>query len=120
MRAVIDDCMARCMVRWRVDSMTHLPVLAIGGVLHDAPLGGQSAHSVRSVLAPKADGARNLLASSAAQPLQIWNAFSSVASFMGSAGQGNYAAANSTLDAMAGALQAQGLPGDFCISPRNC
>ena len=87
-------------------------------MLQDAPLTGQSAHSVRSVLAPKAHGARNLLAGSLAAPLQNWNAFSSVASFIGSAGQGNYAAANSALDACAGTLQGQGLPGEnLCQSP---
>ena len=80
-------------------------------MLQDAPLAAQSAQSVRAVLAPKADGARNLLACSAASPLQIWNAFSSVASFLGSIGQGNYAATNAVLDALAGRLQAQGVPG---------
>ena len=82
-----------------------------GGVLHDALIAGQSVHSVRSVLAPKADGARNLLAACAASPLRAWNAFSSVASFIGSAGQANYAAANAVLDALASRLQGQGLPG---------
>ena len=82
-----------------------------GGVLHDGLLTGQSAQSVRAVLAPKAGGAHALLAACAAAPLRAWNAFSSVASFIGSAGQGNYAAANAVLDALAGSLQGQGLPG---------
>ncbi len=86
-------------------------MLPAGGVLQDAPLTGQSARSVRSVLAPKAQGARNLLAGSVAQSLHTWNAFSSVASFIGSPGQGNYAAANSVLDACASTLQGQGVPG---------
>ncbi len=90
-----------------------------GGVLHDGLLTGQSVQSMRAALAPKAGGTRSLLAACAAAPLCAWNAFSSVASFTGSAGQGNYAAANAVLDALAGSLQGQGLPGK-CRLARPC
>jgi len=82
-----------------------------GGVLRDAPLNKLTPNNVRAVFAPKVDGVSNLLQSSWAAPLAAFNAFSSVASFIGSAGQGNYAAANSVLDAWAADAQAAGISG---------
>lgn len=89
-----------------------------GGVLRDAPLNKLTPDSVRAVFAPKVDGASNLLQSSWAAPLAPFNAFSSVASFIGSAGQGNYAAANSVLDAWAADAQAAGISGARPISSK--
>ena len=80
-------------------------------MLQDAPTAKLAPGSVRAVFAPKVDGALNLMRSSWATPLAMLNAFSSVASFIGSAGQGNYAAANSALDAWAASMQAAGVSG---------
>ncbi len=85
--------------------------IGAGGVLQDAPIAKLTSKSVRAVFAPKVDGALNLLQTSWATPLASLNAFSSVASFIGSAGQGNYAAANSALDAWAASMQAAGISG---------
>ena len=87
------------------------PCWCTGGVLQDDPIAKLTPTSVRAVFAPKVDAASNLQHSSWAAPLTALNAFSSVASFIGSAGQGNYAAANSVLDAWAGSLQASGISG---------
>lgn len=56
-------------------------------------------------------GLQQLRSIAAAQPLAICSSFSSVAAFIGSAGQANYAAANSVLDAAAAFMRLAGVPG---------
>lgn len=85
-------------------------VLHAAGVLQDSLLGNQSQASIRAVMAPKlgpAAGA-NLVAAAAAMPLQQLVLFSSVASFVGAAGQGNYVSANAVLDGWAASGRQQG------------
>ena len=55
----------------------------------------------RTVMAPKIDGAWNLHRLTQQMPLDIFMLFSSAASIIGWPGQGNYAAANAFLDALA-------------------
>ncbi len=65
---------------------------------------------IESDWAPKVYGAWNLHKATAAQPLDWFCSFSSIAALVGSPGQGAYAAANSWLDAFSHWRRAQGLP----------
>ncbi|EPH43452.1 hypothetical protein STRAU_3486 [Streptomyces aurantiacus JA 4570] len=74
-------------------------VVHCAGVLHDGYLATKTDTDLRSVLAPKVSGLVNLDEATARQPLDHLVVFSSTAAALGSAGQGDYAAANAFLDA---------------------
>ena len=91
----------------------HTPVRGVvhaAGVLQDALLSEQTRESLRAVLAPKVAGAWNLHELTAEDPLDFFVMYSSVAALLGLPGQGNYAAANAFLDALAHDRRAQGRP----------
>ncbi len=76
-------------------------VFHAAGILDDGILQQQTWERFEKVLAPKVQGAWNLHVLTRNYPLDFFIMFSSVASLFGSAGQANYAAANSFLDALA-------------------
>jgi NAD(P)-dependent dehydrogenase (short-subunit alcohol dehydrogenase family)/acyl carrier protein len=80
------------------------------GVLQDSLLLQLTPERLRSVMAPKVRGAWNLHLMSLGKPLDFFVLFSSVIALLGSPGQGNYAAANSFLDALASYRESIGLP----------
>ena len=79
------------------------------GVLDDGLLQGLSWPRFASVLAPKVQGAWNLHQQSQVLSLDHFVLFSSIASCLGSPGQGNYATANAFLDGLALYRRHQGL-----------
>ncbi|MCA9717194.1 MAG: alpha/beta fold hydrolase [Myxococcales bacterium] len=85
-------------------------VIHAAGVVDDGVLQQQGWERFRKVLAPKVDGAWYLHELTQQTPLDFFVLFSSMASLMGPAGQGNYAAANAFLDALAHHRRAVGLP----------
>jgi acyl transferase domain-containing protein/acyl carrier protein len=86
-------------------------IIHAAGVLDDGMLRQQDWERFTKVMAPKIQGAWNLHVLTQSLPLDFFVMFSSVASLLGSPGQGNYAAANAFLDALAHYRYAQGLPG---------
>ncbi len=96
------------------DIQATLPPLR--GVIHaamkidDAVLQHLNAQRIHHVMGPKAGGAWNLHLRTKNLPLDFFVMFSSIASLVGNPGQGNYAAANSYLDALAAHRHSLGLP----------
>jgi hypothetical protein len=86
-------------------------VFHCAGVLDDGVLAQQSWQRFVRVMTPKVDGAWNLHQATRHLSLDWFVLFSSAASLFGAAGQGNYAAGNAFLDALAHYRRAQGQPG---------
>ncbi|WP_433754963.1 type I polyketide synthase [Nocardia sp. CA-135398] len=83
-------------------------IIHAAGVLADGTVDTLTAEQVDRVLAPKVDAALHL--HELTSGLSAFVLFSSVAAVVGSSGQGNYAAANSVLDALALRRVNAGLP----------
>ncbi|MCG8927442.1 type I polyketide synthase [Lentzea sp. CC55] len=89
------------------------PVTAVvhtAGVVDDGTIDTLTAEQVDRVLAPKVDAAWHLHDLTREMDLSAFVLFSSAGPLLGGQGQGNYAAANAALDALAQARRAAGLP----------
>ena len=85
-------------------------VFHLAMVIDDAPLNALTSDRMRSVMAPKSYGAWLLHQATREMDLDCFVMFSSVSSVFGNPAQGNYAAANAYLDALAHYRRALGLP----------
>lgn len=103
------DDAAKALARIQASGLPLRGIVHAAGVLDDGVLALQDMARFGRVLAPKVAGAWNLHLLTQGMPLDFCVYYSSVSSVIGTAGQGNYAAANSFLDALAHHRQAQGL-----------
>ncbi|CAI7975413.1 phthiocerol/phenolphthiocerol synthesis type-I polyketide synthase C [Frankia sp. Hr75.2] len=105
-RAALDGVLARI----DADPPPLRGVIHAAGLLDDGVLLQLDAARFERVAAPKVRGAWNLHEATLSRTLDFFVLFSSGASLLGSPGQGNYAAANAFLDALAEHRAAVGLP----------
>jgi len=111
-RADVGD--ERALAQVLADAAASMPplrgIVHAAGVLDDATLGTLDPARLLGVLEPKVAGGWNLHHLTADLPLDFFVMFSSLAGTLGSPGQGNYAAANAFLDALAWLRASQGRP----------
>ncbi|QRN93952.1 SDR family NAD(P)-dependent oxidoreductase [Archangium violaceum] len=99
---------ARLLQRLDAESPPLRGILHAAGVLDDGALAQLDLERFERVMSPKVAGAWNLHRLTEGRPLDFFVLFSSASATLGSAGQGNYAAANAFLDALAHERRARG------------
>ncbi|MEO5730962.1 MAG: beta-ketoacyl reductase [Byssovorax sp.] len=111
-RADVADraAMERVLAEVAASEMPLSGVVHAAGVLDDGLLSQQTSARFRKVMAPKILGALHLHTLTRGCPLHFFVMYASVAGLLGSPGQGNYAAANTFLDALAHHRRVEGLP----------
>ncbi|WP_174185440.1 type I polyketide synthase [Nocardia barduliensis] len=103
------NALSRLLTRFGDDLPRLAGIVHCAGVLDDALLIEQTPEHIERVFAGKVAGAWHLHELTADHSLDRFVLFSSVSAVVGTAGQGNYAAANAYLDALARLRSAQGL-----------
>nr|AXL06588.1 polyketide synthase [uncultured bacterium] len=104
------DLSDRDQVAVLLDEHRPAAVVHTAGVVDDGVIGALTRERLATVFAPKVDAVRHLDELTRGMDLDAFVVFSAGAGVFGSAGQGNYAAANAYLDAVTANRRAEGLP----------
>ncbi|MEU9143436.1 SDR family NAD(P)-dependent oxidoreductase [Streptomyces sp. NPDC048349] len=105
-RAQVEALLASIPAEHRLTGVVHT-----AGVLDDGVIAAQTPERLAKVFAPKVDAVRHLDELTRGLDLDAFIVFSSASGVFGSAGQGNYGAANAFLDGLMAVRRAAGLPG---------
>jgi polyene macrolide polyketide synthase len=105
-RSELEQLLAGIATEWPLAGVVHA-----AGLIDDGVIGSLTAERLERPLRAKADAAWHLHELTERLPLRAFVLFSSAAGVLGGPGQGNYAAANAFLDALAGHRRARGLAG---------
>ncbi|MGW0244974.1 type I polyketide synthase, partial [Micromonospora chalcea] len=107
---VAADLADRAAVTGLLDAHPVDVVVHTAGVLDDGAIGSLDRSRLDAVFRSKVDAALHLHEATRGRNLRAFVLFSSAAGVFGTPGQGNYAAANAFLDALAAHRRAEGLP----------
>ncbi|WP_424100297.1 SDR family NAD(P)-dependent oxidoreductase [Moorena producens] len=107
----VEEDIGKILKQIQISMPTLKGIIHTAGVLDDGTIQQMNWERFAKVMSPKVKGSWHLHKLTENQPLDFFVCFSSLASLIGSPGQGNYAAANAFMDTLASYRRSRGLSG---------